>query len=122
MSFGDDTMHPDNVDLSMIRKIRYNAATRRSIHARFVKGRWDVGSVEDKRFLSLALCGEVGELANLIKKEWRGDVVDQDAIYKEMADAFNYLTHLADLYDKDLYDLSNEKYIEVEQRLVDQGK
>lgn len=28
---------------------------------------------ERLRFFALALCGEAGELANLIKKEWRGD-------------------------------------------------
>lgn len=30
-------------------------------------------ATEDVRFLALALCGEAGELANEIKKEWRGD-------------------------------------------------
>jgi NTP pyrophosphatase (non-canonical NTP hydrolase) len=33
-------------------------------------------STEDVRFLALALCGEVGEFANLVKKEWRGDMVE----------------------------------------------
>lgn len=27
------------------------------------------------RYMALALCGEAGEFANLIKKEWRGDLL-----------------------------------------------
>lgn len=32
-----------------------------------------VGSIEDQAFLALALAGEVGELANIVKKLWRQD-------------------------------------------------
>jgi hypothetical protein len=36
--------------------------------------RWfgESGTVRDFRFLALALCGEAGEYANVVKKIWRG--------------------------------------------------
>jgi NTP pyrophosphatase (non-canonical NTP hydrolase) len=46
-------------------------------------------------FLALAVCGEAGELPNLIKKRWRGDEVDLDEIRDEIADIRIYLEHLA---------------------------
>jgi NTP pyrophosphatase (non-canonical NTP hydrolase) len=48
-------------------------------------------SMEDTRFLALALCGEVGELANLIKKEWRGDKIEFGKLRDELADIRIYL-------------------------------
>lgn len=46
------------------------------------------------RFLALALCGEVGELANLIKKDWRADVGSRrEAIKEELADVANLCFH-----------------------------
>jgi len=115
-------MHPDNQDFRMIDALNKNWAVRREIHARFIKGRWENGSDEDIRFLALELAGEAGELANLIKKEWRGDVIDQTKIFSEMADVYNYLMHLADIYAVDLVDESNRKYVEVDERLRAQGK
>lgn len=54
------------------------------------------GSIEDIRFKTLALTGEVGELANLAKKEWRGD--DIPDVWKqfesELADVCIYLEML----------------------------
>lgn len=43
---------------------------------------------EDKiRFMALALCGEAGELANIVKKDWRGDPGDRRAkLVEELAD------------------------------------
>lgn len=51
------------------------------------------GSDEDKRFLALALFGECGEVANLIKKKWRGDnIPDFDAkLREELGDVYAYL-------------------------------
>ena len=46
-------------------------------------------------FLALAICGEAGELANLIKKRWQGDKVDGDLLRDEIADIRIYLEHLA---------------------------
>jgi len=54
---------------------------------------------EDVRFLTLALAGEVGELANMIKKHWRGDIVPHPgfdaAVHAELADIRVYLHLLA---------------------------
>src|ERR1700739_3058699 len=44
-----------------------------NVHTAIVEKTRKPGSAEDIRFLSFALFGEVGELANLIKKDWRGD-------------------------------------------------
>lgn len=71
--------------------------------------------VSKVRFLALALAGEVGELCNLIKKNWRGDpkasVIEvralprtegmmertyAESLRKEMADVYIYLLMLAD--------------------------
>lgn len=51
----------------------------------------DFGSREDIRFLALALCGEAGEYANEVKKEWRGSPVADEKELDELADAYNYL-------------------------------
>jgi NTP pyrophosphatase (non-canonical NTP hydrolase) len=49
---------------------------------------------EHRRYMALALAGEVGELCNLIKKEWRGDPkgLDSKAILDEASDIFIYWT------------------------------
>ena len=49
----------------------------------------------DERFLALALCGEVGELANMIKKRWRDGVDLTAEIRDEIADIRIYLELLA---------------------------
>lgn len=56
------------------------------------------------RYLALAMAGEAGEAANIVKKQWRGDLsagniqCDDQALIKEAADTANYawmlLTHL----------------------------
>jgi len=48
-------------------------------------------------FLTLALAGEVGELANLMKKEWRDghEPTRTVKIAEEMGDIYNYLHMLA---------------------------
>lgn len=68
------------------------------------------GSPEDRRFLALALCGEVGELANVIKKEWRGDS-NPDFRVKlrdELGDVYAYLRLIALAYDENLDDILAE--------------
>jgi len=52
-------------------------------------------SNQDERFLSLALCGEAGELANMIKKRWRDGVGLVAEIRDELADIRVYLELLA---------------------------
>ena len=49
-----------------------------------------------------ALAGEIGEAANLIKKQRRGDTVAHSAIEQELADAVIYLDLLAARLDVDL--------------------
>lgn len=56
-----------------------------------VKKKWEAWSPEDRYFLALALGGEVGELQNLIKKEWRGDFENRGT-----ADSLTFLGKLVD--------------------------
>jgi NTP pyrophosphatase (non-canonical NTP hydrolase) len=71
-------------------------------------------------FLILGLAGEVGELANIAKKKWRGDDIDpawfHENIRKELADIGNYTFMLARLLNYDLEAGMLEKLKEVEQR------
>lgn len=62
------------------------------VRQRYIDTEADVG------FLALALCGEVGELANLIKKELRDKVRHEEAIRDELADIRVYLELLARCY------------------------
>ena len=63
--------------------------------------------VDNQRFLALAICGEAGELANNIKKQWRGDFrIDsfeyRQKVLKEIADIQIYLFHLAESFDTNI--------------------
>jgi NTP pyrophosphatase (non-canonical NTP hydrolase) len=49
----------------------------------------------DERFLALALCGEAGELANMVKKRWRDGADLTEEIRDEIADIRVYLELLA---------------------------
>ena len=81
---------------------------------------WGPIEGEDKvRFLTLALCGEAGELANLVKKDWRGDdgIPERRAkMIEELADVGNYAFMLAEILGIDLPSMMLRKLIEVEQR------
>lgn len=66
-----------------------------SIHSELTKKLFPMFSSEDERFLTLALCGEVGELANMVKKRWRDGVDLQEEIRDELADIRVYLELLA---------------------------
>ena len=87
------------------------------IHARFVAHKWPINGSEDRRFLSLAICGETGELANMVKKIWRGDQIPLMEIHKELADIRIYLELLAVAFDCDLDAMCLFKLAEVEKRL-----
>ncbi len=52
-------------------------------------------SSNDIRFLALALAGEVGELCNLIKKEWRDGADNHEEQRDELADCRVYLELIA---------------------------
>jgi NTP pyrophosphatase (non-canonical NTP hydrolase) len=56
-------------------------------------------SSTDERFLALALCGEAGELANMIKKRWRDGVDLSEEIKDEIADIRIYLELIAKCFD-----------------------
>lgn len=73
------------------------------------------------RYLALAVCGETGELANKLKKEWRGDATDLERLKyelrRELADIINYSFMMATtLGIDDPIKLALAKYIEVETR------
>lgn len=57
-------------------------------HRRRLTGLWHPYCAEDRHFLALSLCGEVGELANKIKKHWDGriDPPSMEEIAEEVAD------------------------------------
>jgi NTP pyrophosphatase (non-canonical NTP hydrolase) len=71
----------------------------RAVYERFLKLAQCKGKLtsenEVMEFLALAICGEAGELANLIKKQWRGDEVNRQEIVDELADIRIYLEHMA---------------------------
>lgn len=64
-----------------------------NFHTAIVEKTKKPGSVEDQRFLALALCGEAGELANIVKKEWRGDndPAFREKLADELGDVYAYL-------------------------------
>jgi len=65
------------------------------LHERMTKYLFPAYSNEDERFLALALCGEAGELANLIKKRWRDGADLTEEVKDELADIRVYLELLA---------------------------
>lgn len=86
-------------------------------HAKWSPGKY--GSKIRLRFLALALCGEAGELAGWIKKDWRGDKgIKREAIIKELADVGNYAFMIAEEMGVDLLDEMERKFAEVEERPV----
>lgn len=91
------------------------------IHRRFIELAQRNGSLtsdtEILHFLALAICGEAGELANLIKKRWRGDDVDPFHIEDELADIRIYLEHIARHLQIDLDQACETKLDLVAERL-----
>ncbi len=69
-------------------------------------------------FLALALAGETGELANLLKKEWRDghEPTRTVKIAEEMGDIYNYLQMLAVTIGVDLEYEAARKLEQFEQR------
>ena len=92
------------------------------IHERFRKLAQAKGHLtsdsEVLSFLALAICGEAGELANLIKKLWRGDEVAEVQIRDEIADIRIYLEHISRHLGIDLDDACDRKLNEVANRLT----
>lgn len=84
------------------------------------KGRLMTDS-EIQRFLVMAAAGEAGELANLYKKEWRGDDINAsefaEKIHGEIADVYIYLMHLCSHLCVDIDTLAERKVRIVKDRL-----
>lgn len=90
---------------------------RRFVELSRAKGRL-TSDDEIINFLALAICGEAGELANLIKKRWQGDAVDRNHIRDEIADIRIYLEHLARHLDIDVDEACEAKLEVVAARLA----
>jgi NTP pyrophosphatase (non-canonical NTP hydrolase) len=92
------------------------------IHERFLRLAQAKGGLssdaEILNFLALAICGEAGELANLVKKMWRGDEVGLDEIRAEIADIRIYLEHLSRHLSIDLDRACERKLDVVAERLA----
>lgn len=67
-------------------------------------------SNQDERFLALALCGEAGELANMIKKRWRDGADLTEDIREEIADIRVYLELIAKCFDIEGHKLDKAVY------------
>jgi len=65
------------------------------LHHKMTSHLFPAFSNTDERFLTLALCGEAGELANMIKKRWRDNVDLGEEIRDEIADIRVYLELIA---------------------------
>ena len=94
----------------------------KGVHERFLKLAQAKGGLTNDRevlyFLALAICGEAGELANLVKKMWRGDDVGSSQIRDEIADLRIYLEHLCRHLQIDLDSACDQKLDEVADRLA----
>ena len=71
-------------------------------------------SSTDERFLALALCGEVGELANMIKKRWRDGADLSEEIRDEIADIRVYLELLAKCFGIEGEKLDRQVYFKLQ--------
>jgi NTP pyrophosphatase (non-canonical NTP hydrolase) len=88
-------------------------------HRRRLTGLWQAYSPEDRNFLALSLCGEVGELANKIKKHWDGrmDPPSRSEIAEEIADVRILLELLAHTLTIDVDESVGQKLAVLSQRL-----
>jgi len=97
-------------------------ARSEEIHLSFVKHAQSLGRLtsEDEivHFLALAIAGEAGELANLVKKQWQGEAVDHQSLREEIADISIYLEHLARHLHIDIDAACEEKLKVVADRLA----
>lgn len=72
----------------------------------------------DVCFLALAMAGEAGEAANVVKKAWRdGKEVDREALAEEIAGTACYLVGLASAIGLDLDAEMRKQMIAFERRM-----
>lgn len=69
------------------------------LHKQMTSHLFPTWSSTDERFLALGLCGEAGELANMIKKRWRDGVDLSEEIKDEIADVRVYLELIAKCFN-----------------------
>lgn len=85
-----------------------------TVEARHDSTRWfgDGATVDDLGYHALALCGEAGEFANLVKKIERGTHTDTDLredLESELVDVLTYVFTLAGILDINLDEAYAEK-------------
>lgn len=64
----------------------------------------------------IGLCGEVGEIAEKIKKFIRDGHIDHDALVKEMGDVLWYLSALASTFNVQLDDVATKNIEKLQSR------
>jgi len=67
-------------------------------------------------YASNALCGEAGELANYVKKEWRDGITHRPSIIKELFDVLWYCSYLADILGTDFDFVLRTGFAKLEKR------
>jgi NTP pyrophosphatase (non-canonical NTP hydrolase) len=68
----------------------------------------------------LGLCGEAGEVANIIKKAaWHGQPADREKLADEMGDCLWYLADLASHYGLTLRDIAQRNVDKLQARYPD---
>jgi len=88
------------------------------LHARFLASSGiKIGSIEDERFLALAMVGEAGEVANFVKKQWRGDRVDREKLKDELSDVFAYWATLIRVAGFDVAGVIGRSHSKARERL-----
>ena len=91
-----------------------------------LRGRIKPWSTEDIRFLALSLSGEAGELANKIKKHWRGDTdaphpTRDSKLKEELADVVAYCCLLAHALEMSVNGVLLEKLPEIRKKMFTQA-
>lgn len=88
------------------------------LNQRFGMTALDERSMKNIAYLSLALAGEAGELANIVKKIWRdgeSEKLTKD-LEKEIVDCYIYLVVLVNTLGMDFDAIWNQKHEELQQR------
>ncbi|MED5580091.1 MAG: hypothetical protein VX794_08690 [Nitrospinota bacterium] len=72
----------------------------------------------ESRFFALELAGEVGELANLEKKEWKGRKIKDSDFVDETADAMIALMNYANSKGVDLSSAVSKKMKKIDEKRI----